>query len=125
MEMEMKIIPTIPIREFEVGFPGHRLLIKDCAHIDLEDDEQVTFTTSSGSEYDVVRKSWGYFATPSINQRLKKFGLRAVLIQDSMRKRFICLVEDDKEEKFQSFLDSDGAGILCWLDDDDSVEKFI
>ena len=54
----------------------------DCGRIALAPDEQVTFTTEAGGEYDVTRKSWGFYATPSINGRLKTFGLRAALVRN-------------------------------------------
>jgi len=110
----MNFIEIKPPRRFTAG----NVEIQHCANVELQPEEQVTFITESGKEYDVMRKSWGYFATPSINHRLKKFGLRAVLIQDSTGKRFVCLVEEGKNEMFLSFLDTDKACILCWLDDD-------
>jgi hypothetical protein len=110
----MKITEIHPPRQFKAG----PVEITHCANITLDPDEQVTFVTESGKEYDVVRKSWGYFATPSVNNRLKKFGLKAVLIQDSKDRVFVCLVEEGKEEEFQSYLDRDQASIRCWLDGD-------
>ena len=74
----MKFTPIDPARVFSVG-RGGRIQLKDTARITLEPDEQVTFVTRAGAEYDVVRKSWGYYATPSLNGRLRRFGLRAVL----------------------------------------------
>ena len=63
-----------PSRNFKVGL-NQSVTIKDCGSIRLENDEQVTFLTSKSAEYDVARKSWGFYATPSINGRLKDFGL--------------------------------------------------
>jgi hypothetical protein len=117
----MKITEIKPPRKFRVP----SIEISHCANIELSPDEQVTFVTESGKEYDVMRKSWGYFATPSINNRLKRFGLRAVLIQDSGAKLFVCLVEQGKEEDFLSYLDIDQARILCWLDNDESVQHLV
>jgi len=103
-----------PPRRFVAG----DVEVQHCANVALQSDEQVTFITESGKEYDVMRKSWGFFATPSINHRLKNFGLRGVLIQDSADKRFVCLVEEGKEDRFLSFLNTDKARILCWLDEE-------
>ena len=50
--------------------------IKDCGSIYLKSDEQVTFKCEKGSEYDVTKKEWGYYATPSLNGRLKKLWLK-------------------------------------------------
>ena len=41
----------------------------------LRNNEQLTFRNGK-SEYDVAKKNWGYYATPSINNRLKKFKFR-------------------------------------------------
>ena len=50
----MKFTPIDPPRRFEVSGRGVKLMLSDCAHIALAPDEQVTFTTESGGEYDVV-----------------------------------------------------------------------
>ena len=33
-------------------------------------------------EYDIVKKNWGFYATPSINGRLIKFGYKTCLIKN-------------------------------------------
>ena len=38
----------------------------------LAPNEQLTFVTENKNRYDVARKYWGFYATPSINSRLKK-----------------------------------------------------
>ena len=73
--------------------------------IQLEPDEQVTFVTDSGSEYDVARKSWGYYATPSLNSRLAGFGLRGVLVRGDDGKAYLFLVEMGKaSEKIEAVM---------------------
>ena len=47
-----------PAREFPVG--NGDIVISHCANLILDSDEQVTFLTGDGKEYDVVRKPWGY-----------------------------------------------------------------
>ena len=76
----MRLDRKDPPRTFVVG---DNIKISDCGMIALRPDEQVTFVTEAGAEYDVVRKDWGFYATPSLNGRLLQFGLRAVLIQES------------------------------------------
>ena len=114
--MKFEIID--PPRTFNVGPEGH-ITLKDCAHIALEPDEQVTFVTDSGAEYDVARKSWGFYATPSLNGRLQSFGLRAVLVKGPVPRYYVFLVESGKEADFQDYLDSEGHTIVCWLDSDE------
>jgi len=118
----MKIKLNEPPRVFEVGF-GETIRIKDCAHLELEPDEQVTFTTPAGGEYDVARKSWGFYATPSLNARLAQFGLRAVLIKNRLNRYFVMLVETGQEDLFQRYLDIEGLDIVVWLDTTAALEE--
>lgn len=112
----MKLTKIEPPREFEVGFPEHRVRLKDCARIDLEADEQITFTTPAGGEYDVVRKDWGFYATPSMNGRLARFGLRAVLVKNRNGQKFLLLVEKGREAGFEEYRVHERLDIVGWLD---------
>jgi hypothetical protein len=120
--MAMKITEIIPPREFEVGFDIKRALC-DCAHIDLKKNEQVTFTTSQGAEYDVTRKDFGFYATPSVNGRLRKFGLRTVLVRNRITQYFILLVERGRESLFEQYMKEEKMDLIAWLDDDEVLEK--
>ena len=62
----MKISSKTPPRTFTVKGVD----ISHVADIDLAPDELITLKTESGAEYDVARKEWGFYATPSINGRL-------------------------------------------------------
>ena len=77
----------------------------------------------SGAEYDVVRKSWGYYATPSLNGRLRNHGFRAVLVRNTRGKIYLLLVEEGCEEDFHAYLNTERQEILCWLDNDETVGK--
>jgi hypothetical protein len=116
----MKLDVQNPPREFEVGFE-HKRTIKDCAHIALEADEQVTFTTPDGGEYDLTRKSWGFYATPSINSRLTRFGLRAVLVKNRLGHLFVLLLENGHEADFEQYLTEEQLEVLLWIDNADSL----
>ena len=116
--MKVKVID--PPRVFEVG-RGEVIQFKDCARIEPEPDEQVTFVTESGAEYDVARKSWGFYATPSLNGRLKSFGLRGVLVRSPTSRYYVFLVESGKEGDFQRYLDVEGHTVVCWLDTDSEL----
>jgi hypothetical protein len=119
----MKLTLIEPPRQFEVSGAGVKLLLSDCARIGLEADEQVTFTTSAGGEFDVTRKDWGFYATPSTNGRLKSFGLRAALVLSSYGRLFVVLVESGKENGFFDYVQTDQQRFLTWLDDDASVQR--
>ena len=113
----MRITPTEPPRVFEVG-QGRRIRLKDCARIELAPEEQVTFVTDSGAEYDVARTSWGFYATPSLNGRLAAQGLRGVLVRNLERRIYLWLVERGREGEFEAYLRQEAHTVLCWLDQD-------
>jgi hypothetical protein len=119
----MKFTPIDPPRRFEVSGAGVKLMLSDCGRVALQPDEQVTFTTAAGAEYDVTRKDWGFYATPSINGRLKTFGLRAALVLSGFGRLFLVLVETGKEEVFLDYVTADRQKLLCWLDDDAEVAR--
>lgn len=113
----MKIDEIRPPRVFTVGKAETELIhLKDCAHITLAPDEQVTFHTESGGEYDVVRKSWGFFATPSLDGRLLQFRLHAAIIRSPGGRYFTVLVEEGKEAEFQRYADLHSYVIVAWMD---------
>jgi hypothetical protein len=119
LELDMKLNRIEPPRVFAVG--PTKIQLKDCAHIELAPDEQVTFVTEKGGEFDVARKSWGFYATPSLNVRLKNFGLRGALVK-SQERFFLLLVEAEKEAEFHTYLAAQGMTLLGWLDDDRVLE---
>jgi hypothetical protein len=109
-----------PPRVFTVGNAGP-IEMKDCGTLRLTTNEQVTLITESGAEFDVARKDWGFYATPSLNGRLESFGLRAVLIQNRGTQRyFVLLVERGREQSFERYLDVENLRIVHWLDSSDA-----
>ncbi|WP_096701982.1 hypothetical protein [Magnetospirillum sp. 15-1] len=112
----MKFSPKDPPRTFPVG-NSVIFDMKDCGTLALAPDEQVTLVTESGGEYDVARKDWGFYATPSLNGRLEQFGLRAVLIVNRGTGRyFLLLVEAGKEELFDAYCRQENLAVVAWLD---------
>ena len=112
---KMKFNKKNPPRTFQVGIKKE-ITIKDCGTIELENDEQVTFLTNKSAEYDVARKSWGFYATPSINGRLKNFGLRTALVKNKLDLYYIMIVEEGCEEDFFKYLKDESNEIITWLD---------
>ena len=90
--------------------------ISDCGTIHLEADEQVTFVTASGKEYDVAAKSWGFYATPSVNRRLVNHGLKTALVSGPDGKIFVLLVDPERMAEFDAYLESQDGKVLEWLD---------
>lgn len=118
----MKFDEKNPPRLFEVGF-GETIHIKDCGNVSLKPDEQVTFTTESGGEYDLVRKDWGFYATPSMNARLMNFGLRPVLVKNRLGRYFLLLVEQGKDAEFKRYLDIEALKIIAWMDTTENLDR--
>lgn len=111
----MKIDHKTPPRRFTVG-RARDIEIADCAAIALAPDEQVTFTTPAGGEYDVARKSWGFYATPSLNGRLPAHGLRPALCANAAGQCYLLLVETGAEADFQAYLAAEAMRVVLWLD---------
>lgn len=121
----MRVDRRDPARTFRVG-KDRSIEIVHVADVQLEPDEQVTFTSAGGTEFDVVRKRWGYYATPSLNGRLIEHGLRAVLVRDPGTGRaYLLLVEREREEEFEHYRQWDGLEIVCWLDTDEAVDSLV
>lgn len=88
----------------------------------LEPDEQITFVTPDGAEYDVARKTWGFYATPSVNGRLLQFGLRTVLVRNPEGKCYVMLVQRGHEAEFDAYLNSESYVTIAWLDNEESLQ---
>ena len=119
----MKLTPKQPPRRFTVG-TDVRFEMSDCGSLALDPDEQVTLVTDGGAEYDVARKDWGFYATPSLNGRLPQFGLRSVLVRNRVTNRyFVLLVERGREEKFDDYLTQESCEIVTWLDTTEALDR--
>ena len=119
----MKVTLQNPVRRFEVGCFEKKTIMSDCGTIALSSDELVTFVTDTGAEYDVSRKPWGYFATPSLGNRLCDFRLRAVMTVNHLGKYSILLVEEGYEEQFYSYLHEEQMNVVAWLDNNSKLNK--
>ena len=118
----MKFDELTPPRVFTVG-NSVRFDMRDCGRVALEPDEQVTFTTKGGGEMDVARKDWGFYATPSLNGRLEDFGLRAVLVRNTLTDRYyVLVVERGKEAAFDAYLVQESCEVVHWLDTTEALE---
>lgn len=123
MEVDVKFAPKDPPRRFAVG-NDVKFEMKDCGSLALAPDEQVTLTTESGAEYDVARKDWGFYATPSLNGRLEQFGLRGVLIKNRGTGRFfLLLVEKGKEPSFEAYSRQENLAVIAWLDSTPALDE--
>ena len=110
----MKINEKSPPREYKVGLQN-QITIKDCGTVNLEKDEQLTFVQDSGKEYDVTRKNWGYYATPSMNGRLKSFGYSTALVKNSNDRLYIMIIDKEKMDLFESYLNEENQEVVQWF----------
>lgn len=117
----MKFEPRIPPRTYDAGYEV-KVRISDCGRLHLEPDEQVTFTTPGGGEYDVTRKRWGFYATPSLNGRLVSFGLHGVLVRNRDGRAFVLLVERGHEEAFRLYCEGECLDILACLAGQEGID---
>jgi hypothetical protein len=100
-------------RNFKVGIKN--IKIKEVAKILLKQNEMVTFV-SGKTEYDIVKKKWGYYATPSINSRLVKFNIKTCIIKSKMTNNsFIVLVQKNKMKDFNKYLSDEKCKVIKWL----------
>ena len=111
----MKFHAKNPPRKFEVGYDV-KGTISDCGTMHLAADEQITFVTEAGAEYDVTRKDWGFYMGPSLNGRLASFNLRPVLVKNRYDRYFILLVERGHEAAFDAYVAREPLKIITWLD---------
>jgi len=91
--------------------------ISDCGRIELLPDELLSLRTPSAKDYEISAKDWGFYATPSINGRLKKAGFKTALVKNPQGKYFVMVVEEDKLNDFEAYLARDGQKLLEWLDE--------
>ncbi|MDE0973587.1 MAG: hypothetical protein OSA11_00675 [Candidatus Nanopelagicales bacterium] len=112
MKVKVKSDPRI----FPVGIAHTQL--SHVADIDLESDEMVTFVTDEKLEYDVCRKSWGYYATPSLGGRLRAFGWRAAVMRNKdTRHCFVVLVQEGREDEWMAYMLIERQELVLWIDD--------
>jgi hypothetical protein len=114
----VRLDETKPPRKFAVGRSG-QVEISDCGRVHLLPDEMVTFVTPSGKEYDVAAKDWGFYATPSVNGRLKDQGFKTALVRNSQGRYYVMLVEAEGTDKFLKYLRDEQQELCEWLDERD------
>ena len=111
MKFKLKKTP----RKFEVGL-FKKIFLKDVGNISLNDNELISFITKDKKKYDIVKKDWGFYATPSTNYRLKKEGFRTAIVKNKFNRYFVMLVEKNKYLKFKSYCKLEKQTVIKWLD---------
>lgn len=127
MKFNLKKKPRI----FSVGF-DKSFNVKDYGKINVDhtdkEFELLTFSNKK-KDYDFGITNWGYYATPSINKRLKNNGYQTFLVKNIYNKIFIMVVDDNKLNKFKKYIEFENQKILSRLDlfenEDDFIKKLI
>ena len=108
----MKIKEINPKRKFNCG---NNVILAHVADIMPENDELITFKSKENKEYDFVCKEWGYYATPSINKRLKRNGYRAALMENKCGDNFVVIVEVDKLKLWEDYNEKEEQIFVKWI----------
>jgi hypothetical protein len=90
--------------------------------INLLPDEQMTINHLHSS-YDIAKKKWGFYVTPSFQNRCKKNNLLPALIIKNNKIYFI-LVNKKKINYFMNFLKSKNYSLLKWLNTNFYFKKY-
>ena len=101
-------------RKYTVG-RNKNITISDMGNIFLKSNEQITFVTESKNQYDFCRKSWGYYATPSINSRLKNENFLTALVSNQNNRIYLMVIEKNKLKQFKNYIKSENQTIVAWL----------
>ena len=111
----MNIEPNDPPRIFRCGLEN-QIAVSDCGRVYLQPDEQLTFVTPAGKEHDFVAKSWGFYATPSVNGRLVAQGFKTALVRNSCGRYYVMVVDAERLADFDAYLESEQHEVIEWLD---------
>ena len=99
-------------RSFEVN---KKIILKHTANIKLNSNEMITLKNNK-MEFDITKKKWGFYATPSINKRLKSFGFLSAIIQNNNTKNiFVVLIDKKKKKLFTKYIKTQDIRVLKWL----------
>lgn len=97
-------------------FTVNEASIKDYGKIILDPDEMISFITVSGKELDITAKEWGFYATPSINSRLRKQGFKTALVENKHGRIYVMVVDMDRLNLFDEYCRKEGQFVREWLD---------
>ena len=110
----MKIEISNNVRSFDVGDER----ITETMMVELSHNEQIVFHDDNEFNYDFVKKDWGYYATSSINDRLKKNGFLTCLVSNKNNKIFLLVVKENSTNEFRYYLEKENMKIIRWLHDE-------
>ena len=110
----MKLQEKIPPRVFH---PAPGIAISDCGDLELAADEQVTMISGTGKRMDVAAKNFGFYATPSVNGRLKNEGFKTALVRNRAGQVYVMVVDTERMAEFRGYCAAESQTVLEWLDE--------
>ena len=81
--------------------------------IRLKTNEQITFYFNR-SNYDVIKKNWGLYISPSLQKRCLKAGFKAVIISKN-KNSYVAFVHKKKIKLFIDFLKKENYKLKVWI----------
>ena len=111
----MKIKLRKKPRKFTVGI-NTKIVLSDFGKIILKPNEQISFITENLATHDVARKDWGFYATQSVNSRLKK-NFKTAIVINPLKRVFVMLVERKYLKEFKKYCKIENQKVLFWLDE--------
>ena len=101
-------------RKFKTGTNKNIVNITHVADIKLNNDELINFKFGK-SNYDFVKKNWGFYATASIDKRLKNEGFKTAIVKNIFLNKHIMVVHKSKIGKFKKYCKDHKQIIVKWL----------
>ncbi len=77
------------------------IVITEKLKIKLNDNEQVSFVgTKKKINYEICKKNWGYYISPSIDKRLKDYGHTVYITKNKNGQVYLMAVDFKKIKRF-------------------------
>lgn len=103
-------------RVFAVG-KKQDILIEDLGGIKLNNNELLSLTCPGDARHEIVAKNWGFYATQSVNKRLREYRVKTALAKNNDNFVYVLLVSEDKLKQFEQYCVSEGLDVILWLDE--------
>ena len=103
-------------RIFKVG-ENKKIKIKEVGYVYLKNNEQITLINENKKKHDIVKKSWGYYATSSVNSRLKKEGFKTAIVKNKSNGYYIMIVDIKKIKNFKNYCKKENQKVIEWIDE--------
>jgi hypothetical protein len=81
----------------------------------MDVDELLSIYHPKGNKYEVVCKSWGFYATPSFDPSLKKEGFLVFSIRNELGRTYLVLVRSESMSDFEAYCIREKLEMSQWL----------